>query len=249
MDGCALVSHQRGLEPRDRRVPARDGPLRDAPRDRRLPGGDGPGAARSLLDPRRHRAGSRASPGAGSRSCRRSSGTRSITSRSRWVPRRGAIPPAWPEERKAKGRALLTAAHRGLLAAAPLGVLAVPWRGSLRAKVAQAAAIALVVALAIWALASDESPFWPLAVVIPFLAALPLPGAPKGGRGILAYAAFVVASVCVTHAVFFGEDRYHVVATPVLCLLAACALRSPLAPSAGPSSGSLRACSEHLADR
>jgi hypothetical protein len=29
----------------------------------------------------------------------------------------------------------------------------------------------------------------------------------------------------VTHAVFFGEDRYHVVVTPVLALLAAGAFR------------------------
>jgi hypothetical protein len=36
-----------------------------------------------------------------------------------------------------------------------------------------------------------------------------------------------VASVIVTHAVFFGEDRYHLVATPFLALLAACALRRP----------------------
>jgi hypothetical protein len=31
----------------------------------------------------------------------------------------------------------------------------------------------------------------------------------------------VLATVFVTHAVFFGEDRYHIVATPALCLLAA----------------------------
>jgi hypothetical protein len=31
----------------------------------------------------------------------------------------------------------------------------------------------------------------------------------------------------LAHAVFFGEDRYHMVATPVLCLLAAAALRGP----------------------
>jgi hypothetical protein len=29
----------------------------------------------------------------------------------------------------------------------------------------------------------------------------------------------------VTHAVFFGEDRYHMVVTPVLCILAAGAFR------------------------
>jgi hypothetical protein len=32
--------------------------------------------------------------------------------------------------------------------------------------------------------------------------------------------------VDVTHAVLFGEDRYHVVVTPVLCVLAAAVFRT-----------------------
>jgi len=40
-----------------------------------------------------------------------------------------------------------------------------------------------------------------------------------------------VASVCLTHVIFFGEDRYHVVVTPLLALLAAAALRPSAAPS------------------
>jgi hypothetical protein len=135
-----------------------------------------------------------------------------------------ADPAAWPEERKAKGRGLLSGAHRILLAAAPLGLIGLPRKGRLAAKIAQGAALALVIALAAWAFTSDENPFWPLAVLIPILALLRLPGAPEG-RGVLGYAAFVVGSVGATHAIFFGEDRYHVVATPALCLLAACALR------------------------
>ena len=78
--------------------------------------------------------------------------------------------------------------------------------------------------LAANAVFSDTHPLWPLAVAIPILAALPLPGAPKNG-GIVGYLAFMVATVVVTHAVFFGEDRYHMVSTPALCILAACALR------------------------
>jgi hypothetical protein len=35
----------------------------------------------------------------------------------------------------------------------------------------------------------------------------------------------LLATTALAHAVFFGEDRYHVVATPVLCLLAAAAFR------------------------
>jgi hypothetical protein len=47
----------------------------------------------------------------------------------------------------------------------------------------------------------------------------------SGAGGVLGYLAFAVATVCLTHAVFFGEDRYHIVTTPVICILAACALR------------------------
>jgi hypothetical protein len=73
---------------------------------------------------------------------------------------------------------------------------------------------------------SDTHPFWPLAVTIPVLSALPLPGAPARG-GVIGYLAFAVAAVALTHIVFFGEDRYHVVVTPALCLLGACSLRRP----------------------
>jgi hypothetical protein len=52
---------------------------------------------------------------------------------------------------------------------------------------------------------------------------------------VIGYLAFVVASVAATHAVFFGEDRYHLVATPALCILAAAALRRPEALAARPA--------------
>jgi hypothetical protein len=134
-----------------------------------------------------------------------------------------ADPASWPEERKAEGRAILSTAHRGLLAAAPLGLIALPTHDKIRDLALQALALVLVVVLATHAFASDENPFWPLAVAIPVIAALRLRGGPNGS-GVLGFSAFVVGSVCITHAVFFGEDRYHVVATPALCLLAACAL-------------------------
>jgi hypothetical protein len=35
----------------------------------------------------------------------------------------------------------------------------------------------------------------------------------------------LVATTALTHAVFFGDDRYHIVISPALCLLAAAALR------------------------
>ena len=148
-----------------------------------------------------------------------------------------ADPAAWPEERKARWRGILSTSHRALLVAAALGVVGRPrWpRGSGAARGgareawaafgAQAAALALALGLGLVGALSDEHPFWPLAVAIPLVAAAPLPGRPRNG-GVVGYLAFAVASVGLTHAVFFGEDRYHVVVTPALCILAACALRA-----------------------
>lgn len=135
-----------------------------------------------------------------------------------------ADPAAWPEARKALGRGVLTTAHRALLVAAALGLVGWPRRGRPREQLAQLAALALVAGLALHGVLRDDHPFWPLALAIPLLAALPLPGRPPIG-GVLGYLAFAVASVAATHAVFFGEDRYHIVVTPALCILAACALR------------------------
>jgi hypothetical protein len=144
-----------------------------------------------------------------------------------------ADPAAWPEERKAVGRGVLTTAHRALLAAAALGVVGLPRRparGRFRELAVQLAALAAIVGIVLHGALSDEHPFWPLAVAIPLLAAIPLPGRPRNG-GVVGYLAFAVASVVLMHAVFFGEDRYHIVVTPALCILAACALRPGLSRS------------------
>jgi hypothetical protein len=151
-----------------------------------------------------------------------------------------ANPAAWPEERRATGRAVLTLSHAALLVLAALGFVARPSLGRLprlRATLAQLGALAAVIFLAVRGVAGTDHALWPIAVLIPVLAALPLPGAPRRG-GVVGYLAVAVASVIVTHAVFFGEDRYHMVVTPALCILAACALRRPgdRAAAAGASS-------------
>jgi hypothetical protein len=98
-------------------------------------------------------------------------------------------------------------------------------------------ALLVVFELILLAVFTSEHPLWPLAVAIPVLAALPLPGAPERG-GVLGYLAVAVATVALTHAVFFGEDRYHVVLTPVFCILVACALRPAGEKSASAGGGS-----------
>jgi 4-amino-4-deoxy-L-arabinose transferase-like glycosyltransferase len=147
-----------------------------------------------------------------------------------------ADPAAWPEERKARGRDTLSGVHRIMLGLATLGVVAWPFSRGIRLedRLVQGLLLALVLALAAFALFSDLHPAWRLAVLLPVTAALPLPGRPHNG-GVVGYLTFALASVAVTHAVFFGEDRYHMVITPVLCVLAACALREP--SKSAPASG------------
>jgi 4-amino-4-deoxy-L-arabinose transferase-like glycosyltransferase len=144
-----------------------------------------------------------------------------------------ADPKSWPEPRKALGRDLLSTAHRLLLAVAALGVVAWPFapRRRLVERIAQSVLVVLVLALSARGLFSDFHPAWPLAVVLPLIAAVPLPGRPENG-GVIGYLVFALATVAFTHAVFFGEDRYHMVITPALCLLAAAALRAPKSATA-----------------
>jgi hypothetical protein len=138
-----------------------------------------------------------------------------------------ANPAAWPPERQATGRAALTVSHAALLVLAALGLVGRPAAGRpWKAALAQVAALGVVGFLAARWVIGPERALWPIAVAIPVLSVLPLPGAPRRG-GVIGYLAFAVASVIVTHAVFFGEDRYHMVVTPALCILAACALRRP----------------------
>lgn len=138
-----------------------------------------------------------------------------------------AAPQLWPEHRRQAGRQLLTFFHRLLVAVAalsPIALVAV-YRPPSRSLV-QWSLMALVVGYASFAFFSDEPTFYPLLVVTPLLAYLPLPGRPPL-TGAAAFAHGVILATSITHAVFFGEDRYHLAVTPLLCLLAAAALRPP----------------------
>jgi len=142
-----------------------------------------------------------------------------------------ARPEAWPDERRERVREATTFAHRLLLAAAALGGVAFPLGRNRRRSAAQAAALVVAVLLGALAFASATPVFWPLAVFAAVMPWLPLPGRPPPSNAML-LASALLATTIVTHAVFFGEDRYHVVVTPVLALMAAAALRSPRATGA-----------------
>jgi hypothetical protein len=135
-----------------------------------------------------------------------------------------ARPEKWPPATRAAARDATTLAHRLLLAAAALGGIAFPLMRSVRGAATQGALLVVAAALAAAGFAADVPTLWPLAVFAAAVAWLPLPGAPHRSPALL-MAVALLGTTIVTHAVFFGEDRYHVVVTPVLALLAAAALR------------------------
>jgi hypothetical protein len=144
-----------------------------------------------------------------------------------------ARPASWPEDRRAAARDALTLVHRLLLAAAALGCVAFPARMRGRGAVTQGALLAIAMSLVAVAIGGGQPAFWPLAVFVSLVPWLPLRGRPAQPCALLLGVALLATTV-VAHAVFFGEDRYHVVVTPVLAMLAAAALRRP-EPAATPA--------------
>ena len=144
---------------------------------------------------------------------------------------REAKPDAWPEERRVRARGWTTMVHRLLVAVAALGCVAFPPHARApRAAAVQGCLLVVASAFGALALTRDGHGFWPLAL---FAATVPwfrLPARPSFPPALL-LGAVLLGTTLLTHAVFFGEDRYHIVVTPILALLAAAALRRPPRPS------------------
>lgn len=144
---------------------------------------------------------------------------------------READPTAWPEARRVAGRELLSFFHRLLLAAAALSVVGRIWRDDGWSRmILQGALLGTLAALTLYGFRDDQHPFYCLAVLSPVLGLLPLPGRPWQGP-VGRYLLGLVLITAATHAVFFGDDRYHLVVTPALCVLAAGALRKSHDPT------------------
>jgi len=126
----------------------------------------------------------------------------------------------WPRARQEGARNLLSLFHALLLCLAPLAF--VPRAARLRGLLGLAAVTSLIA----HAWFSALHPLWPLALLTVSLAVFAYRDL-KPTQGVLHYAAYAIATVCLVHAVFFGEDRYHMVISPLLCLLAAAAWRTP----------------------
>jgi hypothetical protein len=127
------------------------------------------------------------------------------------------------------GKALTGMLHL-LVVVAALAAVGIP-RPTKTKPAVYALQIALLVsllALATRCLDPREPSVWPLGVAACVLPFLPLPGSPRRTPAELGAAA-VILTTLITHAIFFGEDRYHLVATPAFALLAAGIGRRPAA--------------------
>jgi 4-amino-4-deoxy-L-arabinose transferase-like glycosyltransferase len=152
-----------------------------------------------------------------------------------------ARPDEWPPGVRESAREATTLAYRVLLAAAALGGVAFPLvagapvvggrRRRLRGAATQAALLVVAALLGLVGISCDSPAFWPLALFATVVPWLPLPGRPPSSPA-LRLGLVLLATTVITHAVFFGEDRYHVVVLPVLAMLAAGALR-PQSPAVG----------------
>lgn len=142
-----------------------------------------------------------------------------------------ADPGAWPDERRAAARGLLSLAHLALLAAAALSSVAQPFgRLPPKPRYFQLGLLLVLIGLISYGAAEEQHPFHWLVLVAPLVALVPWPGRPRlDSVGRMAWAAVLITAL--THVIFFGEDRYHLFLSPLLCVLAAAALR-PAEPSA-----------------
>lgn len=132
-----------------------------------------------------------------------------------------ARPAAWPDEKRARGREIVSNVHRVLLVCAAFGAVAFAPRKRIQVALVAALAMATYVAMS-----AKEPTFWPFAVVAFVLPFVPFPGRPRLPPG-LAMAAGLLGTTALAHTLFFGEDRYHVVASPAIVLLACAAFRRP----------------------
>ena len=128
-----------------------------------------------------------------------------------------ADPDSWPEDRMRRWRALLSYTQFILLFAAALGAIGQPQLGA-AGRLARAAFAVVVLAFVV-GIVPGWRKAWPLALL--GTAAAVSRGFGRTRDGLVGYGGFALAALIVVHVVFFGEDRYQIIVTPLLVLLAA----------------------------
>ena len=142
-----------------------------------------------------------------------------------------AQPAAWDEARKFRAMNLITGLHHLLCFIAALSAVSrVGWRSGRQAW-AQLALVGGLLVFGAYALSLPDKPLYWIAVAIPVLALLRLPGSPPLDGG-LAYLYGLLALTSLTHMIF-GDDRYHLTISPVLFLHLgwSAAFRRPTTPA------------------
>lgn len=156
-----------------------------------------------------------------------------------------AKPDMWPDPKRELGRKALTLAHSALLACAAFAAVRLPSLRKRRPERTDAYEGIIFAGLGLatyFSFQSNPVVLWPLLLLtLVLFGVFALPHRALAFRSpeslAMKLALVFAASIVVTHGIFFGEDRYHVVLTPVLCLLAAGALRSKNAPPAAGAVG------------
>jgi hypothetical protein len=156
-----------------------------------------------------------------------------------------AAPARFPDERRAAARLGLGFFHQVLVVIAAFSsVASVIWSRTSRSLMARGAVwlhiagFSLALLVALWSLAGSPPSVWPICVfgmltyaVLQAFAPTYVAGPERWVPGAVGLSWGLVGSVLVTHAIFFGEDRYHMVLSPVLCILAASIFPSPQRPT------------------
>jgi hypothetical protein len=140
-------------------------------------------------------------------------------------------PKAWPEAKRVAWREHLTDAHRWLMVAAAFAVVSFGIGRGFYRRAGFYVQLGLLVGLGVLAKScfdQDEHPFYWMILALVGLSMLALPGRPRCA-GLVAFSIGIVGLTALTHVFFFGDDRYHLVVSPFLCILAAAVLRAPAA--------------------
>jgi hypothetical protein len=139
-----------------------------------------------------------------------------------------ANPSEWDRDHTWHVMNVMTSLHHALMLAAALGVVARFSRRRWREQWGPIVLLAAIALFAAYALSLPERPLFWIGVAVPLLGLARLPGAPPLNDGLY-YLLGLLAITSLTHMLFFGDDRYHLVISPVFCILAAAAFRRPAA--------------------